>query len=190
MSYSALAWYKNYLREQRAGGGRLKKLKISLGICSSSVAVKQRHKKNDGENNWKWPALAIDGIANLSHWLYINKLSFCIVPTEYRGVRREVWTRISGGWYLKHLTSDIRFPNSPTTVEVLQELSSPRNQDDFYGQRLQAYFIAPSSGNYTFYATCDSECVFYLGFDEKPENKKELIRIDQDHRTEYDQWNR
>lgn len=134
--------------------------------------------------------LALDCIANLSHGLYINKLSFCIVPTEYRGVRREVWRGISGGWYLKHLTSDSRFPNSPTTVEVLQELSSPRNEDDFYGQRLQAYFIAPSSGNYTFYATCDSECVFYLGFDEKPENKKELIRIDQDHRTEYDQWNR
>ncbi|CAH3178695.1 unnamed protein product [Porites lobata] len=121
--------------------------------------------------------------------LSTGEFSSCI-PKEYRGVRREVWRGISGGWYLKHLTSDSRFPNSPTTVEVLQELSSPRNEDDFYGQRLQAYFIAPSSGNYTFYATCDSECVFYLGFDEKPENKKELIRIDQDHRTGYDQWNR
>lgn len=112
------------------------------------------------------------------------------MPTEYRGVRREVWRDIRGGWYLKHLTSDSRFPNSPTKVEVLQELSSPRNEDNFYGQRLQAYLIAPSSGNYTFYATCDSECVFYLSFDEKPENKKELIRIDQNHRTGYEQWNR
>lgn len=66
----------------------------------------------------------------------------------------------------------------------------PRNDDDFYGQRLQAYFVPPISGNYTFYASCDSECVFYLSSDEMPENKKEVIRIDQQRRTEYEQWER
>lgn len=115
---------------------------------------------------------------------------FSVDRTEYRGVRRETWKGLNGGWYLRHLTSDERFPNSPTKVEVLRTLAPPRNDDNYYGQRLQAYFIPPTSGIYTFYATCDSECVFYLSFDEKPENKEEILRIDQKHRTGYDQWDR
>lgn len=110
--------------------------------------------------------------------------------TEYRGVRREIWRGLNGGWFLTHLTSDTRFPNSPTTVQIIPTFTPPKNDDNFYGQRLQAYFVPPESGNYSFYATCDSECAFYLSVDEKPGNKKELIRIDQQHRTGYDQWDR
>ena len=112
------------------------------------------------------------------------------VKSEYRGVRREIWRELNGGWYLTHLTSDARFPNSPTTVEIIQTFTPPRNDNNFYGQRLQAYFMPPTSGNYSFFATCDSECAFYLSVDERPGNKKEVIRIDQDHRTGYDQWDR
>ena len=112
------------------------------------------------------------------------------IKTEYRGARREKWTDLSGGWFLTHLTLDLRFPNSPRTVETIPTFTPPRNDDNFYGQRLQAYFVPPISGNYTFYASCDSECVFYLSSDEMPENKKEVIRIDQQHRTEYEQWER
>ncbi|XP_078354628.1 uncharacterized protein LOC144639220 isoform X2 [Oculina patagonica] len=121
--------------------------------------------------------------------LTIADFSSCI-PEEYRGVRREIWRGLNGGWYLTHLTSDPRFPNSPTTVEIIQTFTPPRNDDNFYGQRLQAYFVPPISGNYSFLATCDSECRFYLSTDERPGNKKELIRMDQDHRTGYDQWDR
>lgn len=122
-----------------------------------------------------------------SHCPLKNILS---LQTEYRGVRREIWEGLNGGWYLEHLTTDKRFPKSPTSVEILRTLTPPRNDDNYYGQRLQAYFIPPVSGNFTFYATCDSECAFYLSFDERPGNKKELIRIDQKHRTGYDQWDR
>jgi len=121
--------------------------------------------------------------------LTIADFSSCI-PEEYRGVRREIWRGLSGGWFLTHLTSDPRFPNSPTTVQTIPTFTPPKNGDKFYGQRLQAYFIPPKSGNYGFHATCDSECAFYLSVDEKPGNKKELIRIDQQHRTGYDQWDR
>ena len=110
--------------------------------------------------------------------------------TEYRGVRREIWTRLNGGWFLEHLTSDGRFPDSPSAVQIIPTFTPPKNYANFYGQRLQAYFVPPESGNYGFHATCDSECAFYLSVDEKPGNKKELIRIDQQHRTGYDQWDR
>ena len=112
------------------------------------------------------------------------------VKKEYRGVRREIWRALNGGWFLTHLTSDPRFPNSPATVQTVPTFTPPRNDDNFYGQRLQAYFVPPESGKYGFHATCDSECAFYLSVDEKPGNKKELIRIDQQHRTGYDQWDR
>ncbi|XP_074610733.1 uncharacterized protein LOC141865384 isoform X3 [Acropora palmata] len=118
-----------------------------------------------------------------------GSLSSCI-PEEYRGVRRDVWEGLNGGWFLNHLTKDKRFPNSPSRVEILRTFIPPRNDNNYYGQRLRAFFIPPFNGNYTFFATCDSECVFYLSFDERPENKKEVLKIVQSRRTGYDQWDR
>lgn len=119
-----------------------------------------------------------------------NSRSLVGLLTEYRGVRRDVWEGLNGGWFLKHLTEDERFPHSPSRVEILRKFTPPRNDDNYYGQRLRAFFIPPFTGNYTFFATCDSECVVYLSFDESPENKKEVLKIDQGHRTTYDQWDR
>lgn len=119
-----------------------------------------------------------------------NSPSLVVLLTEYRGVRRDVWEGLNGGWFLSHLTKDKRFPNSPSRVEILRTFTPPRNDDNYYGQRLRAFFIPPFNGNYTFFATCDSECVFYLSFDERPENKKEVLKIVQSRRTGYDQWDR
>ncbi|XP_068727599.1 protein sidekick homolog [Montipora capricornis] len=139
-----------------------------------------------------WPLLCSEIISlSLIFLIQLSRgdKSSCI-PEEYRGVRRDVWKGLNGGWYLKHLTQDKRFPDSPTLIEVLRTFTPPRNDDNYYGQQLRAFFIPPSNGNYTFHATCDSECVFYLSPDERPGNKKEVLRIDQSHRTSYNQWNK
>jgi hypothetical protein len=118
---------------------------------------------------------------------------FCVVglTSGPHGVRREVWRGLNGGYFLKHLTEDKRFiMNKPDTTDFEENFNPPQNFSNFYGQRLSAFFIPKISGNYTFVATCDSECKVLLSKDEDPKHQQTVINLDQDHKTGYDEWTR
>src|SRR6266550_4743756 len=72
------------------------------------------------------------------------------LAAQTAGVLREVYTGI-GGTTVADLTNSVNFPDNPSTQEVLAEFEAPTDVDENYGQRLTAYVVPPTSGNYVFW---------------------------------------
>ena len=65
----------------------------------------------------------------------------------FAGVIREVWQDIPG-YRIMDLTSNPNFPNTPSSIEVLDKFDAPHNVDDNYGSRIRGFFKAPENGLY------------------------------------------
>ena len=76
---------------------------------------------------------------------------------------------------LQNLLADVRFPHKPSNVHYLKNFDSPVNNGTAYAQRLKGYFIAPESGQYKFYSSCDDECEVFLGLDGKEGENNKII---------------
>ncbi|EDO28260.1 predicted protein [Nematostella vectensis] len=57
-------------------------------------------------------------------------------------------------------------------MQIKNEPFSMRRQ---YGVRMRAYFLAPLTGSYTFYTTCDDSCQLFLSTDVNPKTKRMII---------------
>src|SRR5882762_1194703 len=85
-----------------------------------------------------------------------------IAIAQSNGVLREVYTGI-GGTSVADLTNSPSFPNNPTFEEVLTGgFEAPTDVLNDYGQRLTAYLIPPTTGNYVFWIASDDNSVLYL----------------------------
>ena len=93
------------------------------------------------------------------------------------GVLREVWTGIDGN-AVGDLTNNVNFPNNPSLEEVLANaFEAPVDWADQYGQRLTAYVIPPTSGNYTFWIASDDNSTLFLSTNEQPANRREIASV-------------
>ncbi len=72
------------------------------------------------------------------------------------GTTQQIWTGISGGT-VASLTSDARYPNSPTTSRTLKEFDTGEDYADNYGSRIRAFVVPPATGSYSFYLASDDE---------------------------------
>ena len=91
------------------------------------------------------------------------------------GLIREVYLNnpsISG---ISGLKKNPNFPKSPDSYEIINVFDAPYNIGDHYGQRIRGWFVAPKTGNYTFYSSCDDDCEIYLSKDTDPKNKILII---------------
>ncbi|EDO35827.1 predicted protein [Nematostella vectensis] len=70
------------------------------------------------------------------------------IPSEIRGVQREVWRDLSGLSDLKSLLKNSRYPDNVTQVQTLTTFKAPQNDGDKYGQRLLGYFVPSIAGSY------------------------------------------
>lgn len=75
-----------------------------------------------------------------------------------------------------YLTIDSRYPNNPTTTNILTEFRTS-NLGDKYGNRVTGYIVPKETGKYTFYITGDDNTEFYLSTNESASNKKRRCRI-------------
>ena len=78
---------------------------------------------------------------------------------------------------LAALTTDVRFPNNPTSSGFLDNFDSPYEMGDNYGVQLYSYFNAPETGLYTFFAACDDFCQIFLSNSSLEKDKKEIINV-------------
>jgi len=100
------------------------------------------------------------------------------------GVKRDYWTG-GGGGNVTDLTSDPRFPSSPTGFDVLPRLRATNwgnpNQtsewDDNYGQRLRGYITAPATGNYQFWIASDDASEVWLSTNDSPSNRVRIAWV-------------
>ena len=96
-----------------------------------------------------------------------------------------MWENIDVG--LNNLYSDSRYPGRPSTdVETFDKLEPARDFSTFYAQRLWAYLVAPETGRYTFYMSCNDECELWLSTSESPHFKSMLHSIKL--LMGYDEW--
>ncbi|HAM72380.1 MAG TPA: hypothetical protein DCM86_12120, partial [Verrucomicrobiales bacterium] len=89
------------------------------------------------------------------------------------GVFRELWTGIAGT-AVSDLTNSAAFlANTPTSSNVIPDFfEAPINFADNYGQRLRAFVIPPSTGNYVFWVSSDDASTLFLSSDESPSTRQ------------------
>ena len=89
---------------------------------------------------------------------------------------------------IEALTANPNFPANPDARGYLEEFDAPTNVGDQYGQRIRGWFLAPQSGKYIFYSSCDDNCELYISQDDDPKNKK--IVIAQDDWSRHNEWDK
>ncbi|HEY5914951.1 MAG TPA: PA14 domain-containing protein, partial [Verrucomicrobiae bacterium] len=92
------------------------------------------------------------------------------------GVLREVYDGIAGTT-IPDLTSSPAFPSSPSSVEVLPTFEAPTDVADYYGQRLSAYLLPPTTGDYNFWVASDDNSILFLSTDTTPGNKTVIASV-------------
>jgi hypothetical protein len=104
--------------------------------------------------------------------------SWCAAPSARAGsVLREVWLGI-GGNSVADLTNNPAYPASPSLTNLLTTLfEAPTDWDENYGQRLRATFVAPVTGNYTFWIASDDGSALFLSTDAYPANRRQIAQV-------------
>src|SRR5213592_2423630 len=98
------------------------------------------------------------------------------LAAQTAGVLREVYSGI-GGTAVADLTNNVNFPNNPSAQEVLTGFEAPTDVDEDYGQRLTAYVVAPTSGNYLFWIASDDNSTLFLSTDDTPARKRVIASV-------------
>lgn len=94
-----------------------------------------------------------------------------VAQAEDRGtILSEYWLGIPGN-ALTGLTTDARYPASPSGVSVLTSFQTPVNTADSYGTRVRGYLYPPVSGAYRFWVAGDDQCELWLSTDDSPATK-------------------
>ena len=93
------------------------------------------------------------------------------------GLKREVWTGLTGGQGLAEFTDSLYFPQSPDQNGYTQHFEAPSGWGDNYGQRLSGYLIPPTTGSYTFWIASDDGGELRLSTDANPSNKKAIASV-------------
>lgn len=117
----------------------------------------------------------------------LNSASFTNVSftTSTWGVYRQLWTNLSSsiGNTLTVLTNtsyNPNWPNNPVDVythvfsSVETEVGTGLNN---YGQRLRAFVVPPTSGNYVFWIASDDASDLFISTDETPANEKVIASV-------------
>ena len=91
-------------------------------------------------------------------------------------VLREYWTGINGT-SVSDLTSDPRFPQSPTGHDLLPTFEAPTDWADNYGTRVRGYLHPPRTGDYTFWIASDDGSELWLSTDDSPANVVKIASV-------------
>jgi len=114
------------------------------------------------------------------------------VPPPTFGVYRQLWTGINGG--LDTLTNTSLNPNWPTNPNAAYTKSYTNFEADvntgmdYYGQRLRAFLVPPTNGNYTFWIASDDNSVLFVSTDELEVHKTQIASVP--GWTAYREWSK
>ena len=91
---------------------------------------------------------------------------------DWCGATLDTWTGIPG-YSIADLSlgteNFIKVPNTSTRLTNL--LEGPSNFGDYYGSRMKGWLVPPTSGEYTFWISSNSDGEFWLSNSSDPENK-------------------
>ena len=158
----------------------LRKITISqLEILPSS----QKHEAHETMKTFRFSLADLYSVKRYSVESHFITVLFSIF-SEIFGVQLESWNHI------RNWDSLINNLTSPTDGQsYIQTLNLPRGQRlENIGRRMRTYFLAPETGTYRFYITCDDKCQLNLSTDEKLGNVVTLVTVNR--WTRYKQWTR
>ena len=143
--------------ELQAGGAYYFELQHKEGVGGDHAGV---YWKQPGSSNFQ-----------LIGAEYIGDIKACPPPApedclaERGGLLREVWTGIASTdvW---DLLQDPRYPNTPTSRNVISSFRGPINDGDYYGTRVRGYIVPTESGKYKFTVTGDDQTKLMLSTDD------------------------
>ena len=93
------------------------------------------------------------------------------------GLKREVWTGLSGGQALTELTGSLYYPHTPSQTGYAQNFQAPSSFGDNYGQRLSGHLVPPATGSYTFWIASDDGGELWISSDTNPANKRRIASL-------------
>ena len=89
----------------------------------------------------------------------------------------KVWNTITLNNYdITDLTTDARYPNSPTSVDTLTQFTT-FSTVSFFGDRVLGYIAPQVTGSYTFWVAGADDVQLYLSTDESVANKRLICTI-------------
>ncbi|XP_020914263.2 uncharacterized protein LOC110251852 [Exaiptasia diaphana] len=119
--------------------------------------------------------------------IFILTVIVCIQGLD-RGAKRELWQGILGD-QVYDLTSSPKYKNQPADiVTILTLLEAPDDIGENYGQRVTSYFLAPETGYYYFYLSCNLACQLWVSTDHSSSNVVLNIEIKPPGLANYQDW--
>ncbi|RZL19272.1 MAG: hypothetical protein EOO89_03830 [Pedobacter sp.] len=101
--------------------------------------------------------------------LAVNNEGLSLTGAIAGSVVREVWNNNSG-----NDVAQIPLESTPSSTVGLTSLEGPVNSGENYGERIRAFLIPPTTGNYTFWISADDSGEIWLSTDARPSNKVKI----------------
>ena len=123
-----------------------------------------------------------DSALNMATFTNFSAIS---TPPPIFGVYRERWTNLNSSLgntlaMLTNTTYNPNWPNHPAAAytQVLPGFETEVNDGlDYYGQRLRAFVVPPTNGNYTFWIASDDTSILFLSTDENPADEIPIAAV-------------
>ena len=125
------------------------------------------------------PALTADATVTIT---LIN------IPAGYTpgGIVRFFYEGITGN-NVSDLTSNVKFPNSPDSQEMLPSFDGGLEHGDDYGSTIRGFLIPPTTGNYTFWIASDDGSELRISTNATPASA--VVRATLANASNQYQWN-
>lgn len=88
-------------------------------------------------------------------------------------IKFQRWNNISGT-AVSNLTSNVNYPNSPTSSGTYTSFEAPTNSGNNFGLKVYGYICPPATGNYTFWIASDASAELWLSTTNSSVNKVKI----------------
>ncbi len=126
-------------------------------------------------------ALAVDTHGASSQTPGVSVTGTAIADGTGTGILRQWWTGVDGT-SVTDLTGLASYPDSPAGEDTVTGPDgvfefNPDPEMDNYGTRMRGWFLAPKTGQYTFYVCSDDSSQLWLSTDASPDNAVQIASV-------------
>lgn len=97
-----------------------------------------------------------------------------ITCTATGNITYQKWNNIGTGTRVSDLTSNVNYPNNPSSTLLITSMEAPLNSSENFGARIVGYICAPQTGSYTFWIASNNEGELWLSTDDQAANKLKI----------------
>lgn len=100
-----------------------------------------------------------------------------MLTAQTEGVLYERFDGIVGN-NISALTSNDQYPESPDSVQIVENFDSPFKVGNNYGVRMRGYITAPETGEYTFWIAADNHGSLLLSDSDDPTDAEQIASVE------------